>query len=180
MRPEFKEFPKIPRFSREIIITEKIDGVNACICITEDLEIYAGSRTQWIDTKNDNYGFAKWIEDNKQELLKLGTGLHFGEWWGSGIRKGYGLKNGEKRFSLFNTSRWKDDSIRPTCCHVVPELYRGDFEIMSIACELDKLRLMGSIASPGFMKPEGIIIYHVAGNLSFKKTLLNDEKPKSQ
>jgi hypothetical protein len=43
---------------------------------------------------------------------------------------------------------------------------------------LELLETQGSIASPGFMKPEGIVIYHVAGDCYFKKTIENDEKPK--
>ena len=35
---EFIKFEKIARLNREIIITEKIDGTNAQICITEDGE----------------------------------------------------------------------------------------------------------------------------------------------
>lgn len=36
MTEEFHEFPKIARYSRPIIITEKIDGTNAQICISDD------------------------------------------------------------------------------------------------------------------------------------------------
>jgi len=36
----------------------------------------------------------------------------------------------------------------------------------------------GSLASPGFMLPEGIVIYHKASKTLFKKTLKNDESPK--
>lgn len=43
---EFNGFPKIYRLSRECIITEKIDGTNASILITDDNEIFAGSRTK--------------------------------------------------------------------------------------------------------------------------------------
>ncbi|MES2133853.1 MAG: RNA ligase family protein [Bacteroidota bacterium] len=32
---DFLEFPKMPRLSREVIITEKIDGTNAQLLITE-------------------------------------------------------------------------------------------------------------------------------------------------
>lgn len=100
---KFKEFPKLSRFSRDIIISEKLDGTNSSICILnkeleEDLsdftiiaqnDLYtmrAGSRNKWITTKEDNYGFAKWVEINAEELFKLGEGHHFGEWWGSGIK----------------------------------------------------------------------------------------------
>ncbi len=39
---------------------------------------------------------------------------------------------------------------------------------------LDKLDYFGSLAAPGYMKPEGVVIYHVAGNVLFKKTLEED------
>lgn len=120
---EFKEFPKMPRWSREVIITEKIDGTNASIFIGEDGEFLTGSRTRWITPTDDNFGFSGWAYYNKEELLKLGPGHHFGEWWGSGIQRGYGLK--EKRFSLFNTFRWSDAAVRPSCCSVVPVLSAG-------------------------------------------------------
>ena len=38
---EFEGFPKIARLSREIVVTEKIDGTNARVCITEDGRIFA-------------------------------------------------------------------------------------------------------------------------------------------
>lgn len=150
---EFVEFPKMPRLSREVIITEKIDGTNAQIFITEDNEIYTGSRTQWITPQNDNFGFARWVEANKDELLKLGPGRHFGEWWGAGIQRRYGLS--EKRFSLFNTVRWGDPVTRPTCCGVVPVLWSGIFSTSVVNKIIEDLRQHGSYAAPGFMRPEG-------------------------
>jgi len=176
---EFTAFPKMARLSREIVITEKIDGTNACIKITADGDFLTGSRTRWITPENDNYGFSKWAHENKEDLLLLGEGLHFGEWWGSGIQKGYGLVKGEKRFSLFNTTRWNDTTAIPLCCYVVPELYRGDFNTNIVDELLGTLKEYGSIASPGFMKPEGIIVFHIAGNVGFKKTIEKDEVPKS-
>lgn len=41
---EFQEFPKMARLSRDIIITEKIDGTNAQLLITEDGDLIVGSR----------------------------------------------------------------------------------------------------------------------------------------
>ena len=186
---EFKCFSKIPRLSRDCIITEKIDGTNACICIAEDLQpitlksgrvmpFLVGSRTRWIQPENDNYGFAAWAYNNVDELLKLGKGTHFGEWWGKGIQRGYDLI--AKQFSLFNVHRWSDDSIRPKCCNVVPVLYTGMFETSAINNVIYDLKAKGSHASPGFMNPEGIVIYHVAGGYSFKKTIEKDESPKRQ
>ena len=177
---EFREFPKIPRLSREMVVTEKIDGTNGCIAITEEGEFLVGSRTRWITPETDNHGFAKWANDNKDELLRLGVGVHFGEWWGQGIQRGYGLK--EKRFSLFNVSRWGDGGkdIRPACCSVVPVLYIGLFDTEAIQICLDNLSKNGSAAAPGFMNPEGVVVFHVAGNLMFKKTILKDEFHKGE
>lgn len=194
---EFMEFPKMARLSREIIITEKIDGTNAQILITESGDIFYGSRTKWITPTDDNAGFARWAEGNKDTLLKLGAGRHFGEWWGSGIQRGYGLQKGEKRFSLFNVTRWalygvppkrimtadprieKYQEILPESLSLVPELYRGDFDTHTIDEILETLKLTGSFASKGFMRPEGIVIFHTAGNVGFKKTIEKDEVPKS-
>lgn len=175
----FTEFPKMPRLSRNTIITEKIDGTNASIKITEDGQFLTGSRTRWITPQDDNFGFSKWAHENKEELLKLGVGHHFGEWWGSGIQRGYGLPKGEKRFSLFNTARWSDDSIRPACCHVVPVLYEGIFNTEQVEYVLAKLEEFGSVAAKGFDRPEGVVVFHTAGNFGFKKTIEKDEIPKS-
>ena len=174
---DFKEFPKMARLSREVIITEKLDGTNAQIAISDDGQMIFGSRTRWITPDDDNHGFARWANENRDELMKLGPGRHFGEWWGCGIQRKYGVQ--DKRFSLFNVSRWEDDAVRPDCCLVVPVLYRGDFTIDAAEGALAELRQHGSVAAPGFMNPEGIVLYHVAAGIGFKKTLHKDEVPKS-
>ena len=173
----FIEFQKIPRYSRDAIVTEKIDGTNGCICIGEGGEFRVGSRTRWITEKDDNFGFAAWALENKSDLLNLGPGRHFGEWWGRGIQRGYGLT--ERRFSLFNTSRWNDET-KPACCNVVPILAVGKDIGEAIKDGLGRLLADGSVAAPGFMKPEGVIAYHVAGNLFFKKTIEKDDEWKGK
>jgi hypothetical protein len=175
---EFESFQKIDRLFREIIITEKIDGTNGQIAITPDGKMFVGSRSRWITPQEDNYGFAAWAYENKEELLKLGPGRHFGEWWGSGIQRKYGLT--EKRFSLFNVSRWSDDEVRPKCCYVVPLLYKGDFYTTLVEAVLDDLLIAGSKAAPGFMSPEGVIVYHVPSNNLYKATIEDDDKPKQR
>lgn len=174
----FIEFPKLARAARQCHVTEKIDGTNAQVFIGEDGTIKAGSRNRWITPTDDNFGFAAWVEANRDELLKLGPGRHYGEWWGHGIQRGYSLPKGERRFSLFNVARWSANPV-PSCCHVVPELYRGLFSSDQIDKAMALLREAGSFAAPGFMKPEGIVCFHVAANMGFKKTLENDESPKS-
>jgi len=181
MLPEFESFKKIPRLSRVCTVTEKLDGTNGQILITEDGLLYAGSRRRWLLTPEglgeDNHGFGRWVLEHKDELLLgLGIGRHYGEWWGQGIQRKYGLT--EKRFSLFNTHMWGDETVRPACCSVVPVLYKGMFDQIIIQDCLNGLGKNGSVASPGFMKPEGVVIYHEAAKTYFKKTIEGDEKPK--
>lgn len=172
---EFEAFRKIPRLSKEIVITEKIDGTNAQVVITPEYEMLVGSRNRYITPENDNFGFARWCYENKEELLKLGIGRHYGEWWGKGIQRGYGRE--DKVFSLFNTSKW-DEYNTPACCSVVPILYKGMFDIGVIEEALSFLGSNGSLAQPGFMKPEGIVVYHTAASTYLKKYCENDDIPK--
>lgn len=175
--PEFHAFKKIPRLSRECIITEKIDGTNGVIYISEELDIIAGSHHKWITSEKDNYGFAKWVQENADELVSvLGAGYHYGEWWGKGIQRGYNLET--KKFSLFNVGQWNNEN-KPQCCEVVPIIRIGLFKDDTISDALEILRQNGSKAAPGYVNPEGIVIYHSASKQYFKKTLENDEKRKS-
>jgi hypothetical protein len=178
--PQFEPFEKMARLSRGCVITEKLDGTNAQVFISEDLSIVrAGSRNRWITPEDDNYGFAGWVERNREELLLLGPGRHFGEWWGAGIQRRYGRSGQDgKTFSLFNTGRWLTNPDRPSCCDVVPLLYAGVFNDTAVEETLEKLRVGGSVAAPGFMDPEGIVVFHTASRTLFKKTLKNDEVPK--
>lgn len=215
---KFQPFPKMARLTREMIITEKIDGTNASVFIYDPAEnteadegftsatdkdgkvwnIKAGSRTRWITPQDDNFGFAKWVWDNAQELVSLGVGHHFGEWWGSGIQRGYGYKKGERFFSLFNVSRWcehgtepqqiptadprivKMQDVLPECVGLVPVLRIGPFDTTTAEAALHTLKEQGSYASKGFMNPEGIVVFHVAANVGFKKTLDKDDQPKGK
>ncbi len=176
--PEFVAFPKIARLRRECAITEKIDGTNASIIVTEEGGVFAASRKRLITPQDDNYCFAQWVYANADRLREiLGTGRHFGEWWGSGIQRRYGL--GDKRFSLFNTARWGEIEGNGLV-HVVPTLYTGEFNsalIANVLCELD---LHGSVAAPGFMNPEGIVIFHKAAGTMFKMTIEKDDEWKGK
>lgn len=231
---EFTPFPKVPRLSRECVITEKIDGTNASVWIEETprdiawdqtmgstyysetigcmfvkcngttYKVMAGSRKRFITPgkSTDNFGFAGWVRDNAEELVKLGPGVHYGEWWGKGIQRNYGLD--EKRFSLFDVHKWVDTNrdtspedkdaqttgmqFAPSCCHVVPVLWRDQFDAvvalspenkMTVAdWQLKLLRGGGSRAAPGFDDPEGIMIYHTAARQIFKKTFEGDVEGK--
>lgn len=165
MAIEFRPWGKIPRLANEKqFITEKIDGTNACIIIDEEGNFGCQSRNRIITPEEDNYGFARWAYENKDELMKLGSGHHFGEWWGLGIQREYGLK--EKRFSLFNTHRWlKPDAVLPNCVHVVPTIQGTIDEAIQF------LKTNGSLAAPGFMRVEGIIVYNSLAKSYYKVIL---------
>ena len=211
---DFEPFPKIPRLNRDIVVTEKIDGTNAAVLIEDVTEhwetklveqfidpsvieidgaryrVQAQSRKRLITPEDDNFGFARWVRENAADLVRLmGPGRYFGEWWGKGIQRGYGMER--KVFSLFNpTFRWGDapeaqwlkDSGE---VRTVPVLYEGPFRERNevngedpIDAALWTLRNCGSEAAPGFMNPEGIIVYHTASRGLFKVTCEGDEKPK--
>ncbi len=170
---EFKPFTKIGRWSREVIVTEKIDGTNASIYIDKDGTFLTGSRNRWITPQDDNFGFSKWAHENKDELLRLGPGHHFGEWFGKGIQRNYGLN--EKRFALFNVIR--HEASRPACCHLVPVLWRGNANDLKIDQIMEHLKLFGSQAVP-YMNPEGIVLFFTHNNAIFKKTFESDVEGK--
>jgi len=184
---EFKPWPKIARLNREMVVTEKIDGTNACVIVRAEktgLEVYAQSRKRIITPEQDNFGFARWVYDNAQRLAEgLGEGYHFGEWYGSGIQRGYGLQKGDKRFMLFNHDRHAEavaEGRLPENVETSTVLYRGPFDTLVVNTCVEALRNTGSVHVPGFMRPEGVIAYHVPGNLSFKVTVEKDEEPKGK
>jgi hypothetical protein len=206
----FVEFDKIARLNREVLVTEKIDGTNGQVHIRlaegSELEmdydtqievdglpclIRAGSRNRWVLHlgTDDNNGFGRWVHQNAHDLAALGVGAHFGEWWGSGIQRKYGLP--EKRWSLFNVGRWvqdrKGDGTRepcgekqayaPKCCHVVPIVGVGtSFDIVYESIE--RLKTEGSRAAPGFTKPEGVVAFHTHSRTLFKMTIEKDTEHK--
>lgn len=160
---EFKPWPKIVRVEnkRSPIFTEKIDGTNACIAIENGQISHVQSRNRIITPDSDNYGFARWVQDNVGTVLQLGDGYHFGEWWGQGIGRKYDLT--ERRFSLFNTRRWGGHNPPPEGIYVVPHLRANTIE------EVKQLLIEhGSFAAPGFMDIEGAVMFEPDTETCFK------------
>ena len=190
---EFQAWGKTPRLNRQMVVTEKLDGTNAAvviadrneehslgaIAVTDGYAVFAQSRKRFITPEADNYGFARWVSENADELVRaLGPGTHFGEWWGQGIQRGYGLK--EKRFSLFNTNRWEYNDPRHEGVPglgTVPVLFTGLFD-SSIINDIVTYDLEESYAAPGFNNPEGVVVWHDAARQSFKVLKENDDIPK--
>lgn len=204
---EFRPWPKIPRLNRDMIISEKIDGTNGAVVIEripDDVEVLdlldedgilvdvcdvtyivaAQSRSRLITPQQDNHGFAAWVWKNAEALASaLGEGRHFGEWWGSGIQRGYQITKGEKRFSLFNVKRYGEidfNAFGLWNVSTVPVIYQGPFDTQVVRNTMIGLTHSGSYAAPGFMKPEGIVVFHTASNDVFKVLAENDEVSKTQ
>lgn len=205
---EFESWGKTPRWSNEVMtITEKIDGTNACIVILpleegfyDNIErgeaklvydIVRGcnvlfatqSRKKFIfpGKQSDNAGFAAWAWDNAVDIVAdLGFGKHYGEWWGRGIQRGYGLDT--KRFSLFNPWRYSEDGDRLFTVkemETVPILCSGDAGDERVHQMLDFLKEYGSVAAPGYMNPEGVIVSYKLAQRSYKAFVNDDGVPKS-
>lgn len=220
VNPDFKSWLKTPRLDSPFLITEKIDGTNCGIFIelldpSDDIEgwmtigcdlenntyykIIAQSRNRLINLKDDNYGFAQWVFAKANELCSiLGPGRHYGEWWGGGIQRGYGLAKDDKRFSLFNVNRYNptdsyetlvsyQDAVFPLWptlpqMSVVPvlEWWNDDCDLSTMAYMVDNtlgtLEDTGSHAVHGFEKPEGVVLYHKRADQIFKKYVDPSEK----
>jgi hypothetical protein len=214
MSSDYPSFGKIPRFHRDCMITEKLDGSNGLVEISRVPDgaghvqgagifpvdtpegtclVRAGSRNRWLTPEQDNYTFSRWAGENATELVKLGEGRHYGEWFGKGIQRGYGLP--DRRFALFNAARWFDPRNRdgshfnqflpnveqcPEVVTVVPILSINGADILNAAVELIRggMESTGSIAVPGFPNPEGIMVFHMAGRHFYKILFDGDNVPK--
>lgn len=149
-------------------VTEKLDGTNGCIVVTEWGDVFAQSRNRFLTLDSDNHGFVLWVHSVDEWLAGiLGPGRHYGEWWGQGINRSYGLKH--KRFSLFNTSRWGEVAFDDEVLGVVPVLQsRSFFDTGFVKMAAEGLKHYGSEAAPGFMRPEGVVVHHTRSNHLYK------------
>jgi len=100
-----------------------VHNSNAGIGHTEEDGLWAQSRTNIITPENDNFGFARYVEDNKKTFLELvehvryvNTNLNpndgvfiFGEWAGSSIQKGVGVSQIEKSLFIFDVKIVPED-----------------------------------------------------------------------
>ncbi|MFI6609258.1 RNA ligase family protein [Streptomyces sp. NPDC050507] len=206
-------------------MTEKLDGTNGLVFIQDatapgadahplydvavstshgDYLVRAGSRNRWLAldlpkldgvVPRDNYGFAAWTRDNADDLVSLGPGHHYGEWYGHKIARGYGLT--ERRFALFNVGRWRPRTLAPEdtewwatnhlgqalcpeSCTVVPTLAVAPFnEVPACVATLERqMHQRHSFAGNGFTRPEGVVIFDTAGRRYYKH-LFGSVGPKS-
>ncbi len=165
---EFRGFPKVTRLlEQEIVVTEKIDGTNGLVFVSaEDLSVVkAGSRNKWVTPDDDNHGFAKWVEENKEDLKNLGHGYHYGEWWGQGIQRRYNMDT--KVFSLFHVPK---GAKKPECCDVVPVLYKGILNPEWLDNIQRGISFSHAAAKYGkhFADPEGVMVYFTKSKQLYK------------
>ena len=171
---DFEPYPKTQRLAGHVIVSEKIDGTNACVLIDflspgsefGGALVRAASRKRLITPDDDNFGFAAWVDQHAEELaFALGAGRHYGEWWGKGIQRGYGLD--ERRFSVFApeyAGLFTDWGL-----HSVPVLaYLPALDVRDVNVTLGRLSETGSHAVPGWMKPEGVVVHHKASGHRYK------------
>jgi len=156
---EFVPFPKIKRLTLGVTVTEKIDGTNAAVHVNDDGTFHAQSRNRIITPDDDNFGFATWVHAHADEIVPaLGPGTHFGEWYGLGIQRRYGMDH--RRFALFNVGRWADVEL-PSVLDLVPVLYVGQFDTAALDEVREGLLARGSRtpgATPGW-PAEGLMLY---------------------
>jgi hypothetical protein len=199
---KFQEFDKIHALHKTtLLVTQKLHGTNASIWIrptgeidyseeqaqflTEDGQflVLPGKRTSFITLENDNFGFARFVYENKEALYKaLGQGVWFGEWCGPGINSGEGLT--QKRLALFAVlsleekyHNMKSAGLWPDRVDLVPVLFTGLGSNIEQIAELvmNDLKEKGSSYVPGYMRPEGIVIQILGTNVKFKKVFEAEE-----
>lgn len=92
----------------------KLHGTNAGVQVKPNGEVMAQSRSRFISPTDDNAGFARWVEENREFFSALAQGsvmtsigglapmtIH-GEWCGQGIMKGASICQVERKlFAVF-------------------------------------------------------------------------------
>lgn len=117
--------------------TVKTHGTSGAIGYSAEREIWCQSRERIITPQSDNYGFAAFVDKNKEEILEilLETGkalslnfeteslVLYGEWCGEKVQKGVSISSLPRMFVIFDIllvtkhgNRWIDPfSIPPVC-----------------------------------------------------------------
>jgi len=139
----------------------KLHGTNAAVQI-RNRKIFAQSRSSYVTPENDNMGFAKWVEENREYFENLSDSNDvitiFGEWCGSGIQKGTAINQiGEKIFCVFAVQY--GDFIDETYNDIV-KIEVDTFKINEFlqGPRLNMISLMSNIYSKPWMALEGVVV----------------------
>ena len=166
----FKGWPKTIRYNKEqVIVTEKMDGTNGCIVVHNGQVVGVQSRNKFITPDADNFGFAQWVHDHRNELVEfLGEGYHYGEWCGEGIQKNPHKLIG-KHFYLFKP---REGLTEDHPCRSVRVLWEGPLEQLNTQTIMEDLY---DYSQENLYTAEGIIIFTKEGQKLYKLTFANSE-----
>lgn len=96
--PEILNGQSVVRYKCKV----KLHGTNAAIQCHQDGNVITQSRTSEITPSNDNAGFARWVEENKDKWNLRNNHVIYGEWIGPGIQKGVAVAQIPKKcFAVF-------------------------------------------------------------------------------
>ena len=201
----YNSFPSIERLENiYCIISEKIDGTNGLIEINET-NVRFGSRNRYISFSDDNAGFANFfrhyeakLEDVAKDVITKELELNgetltscnesyplriYGEWFGCGIQRGYGLKD---KFFMPFSSFYGEKLIEYQVPNVITPniMYTGKFSMEVVGTCMQQLKLNGSGVVKDYKQPEGIVIFFPKYNFRLKETFdgakWKDALPKSE
>lgn len=188
----YNSFPSIERLENiYCIISEKIDGTNGLIEINET-NVRFGSRNRYISFSDDNAGFANFFKDYEARFKDAAKDITtdesyplriYGEWFGRGIQRGYGLK--DKFFMPFSFF-YGEKLIEYQVPNVIAPniMYTGKFSMEVVSACMQQLKLNGSGIVKGYKQPEGIVIFFPKYNFRLKETFdgakWKDALPKSE
>lgn len=113
--PQYRDFVKDTKdkvHPLDLIGTIKLHGTNASVQLPECLPF---SRNNGLNIENDNFGFAKFVHENKEEfdkiyqqiasqiiLVSTDTLVIYGEWAGKGIQQKVAISELPRTFYVFN------------------------------------------------------------------------------
>jgi len=120
----------IQQKNERLIVTEKMDGTNVSIEIHGD-NMICRSRSEIITGEGDldHHGFLAWCYKNRKNILKLGDGIHYGEFCGPGIVKNrHGFP--DPVLFLFKSPKMRDEDFNiiietSGLIAYVPIVYKG-------------------------------------------------------
>jgi RNA ligase (TIGR02306 family) len=161
----FRNFIDIIQEGEEVIITEKIHGMNSRCALIENI-FMAGSHEIRLKENKDNQHWHVFSDNIKNLLEEISKDLCivYGELFGSGVQDLlYGYKKGQRALRLFDI-RTKDyymnhDDFEQICkkhdVETVPILYRGPFSLNKVL-EFSTSKSMVQNAQDTIM--EGVVI----------------------
>lgn len=171
---EFEAWPKTPRYYRDIVVTEKIDGTNGAVCIERfpygefsgtstppeatlvkgtELDEFGNPVDEYLVVAQSRKRIATPDKDNAgfarwvwDNAALLVDDLGPGRHFGEWWGQGIQRNYGQsgKYFSLFNTSKWWGVNFSTLQLCVVPVLYQGPHHQDSIEDCLTDLANEGS------------------------------------